>query len=402
MSLNAGARLVRVQPTHLHHAIRHGTSSVSVIPLRLLLSSGQVYRYSRIASSRSPYPKIVSQPRPRPASTSSAPQPKKTSDTGFEKPPPPTEPEPIADPLNPPASTRPPPLDLPVRDPSANLFTHLFRLGKAYTTFYKTGLKAVFTNRRLLRHLPDTPPPGLSSPATSTRGSAPAAAIAATTAAPSSALSRSLDKSASPTRASLLLRARVRHDTARLPLFALIVLVCGEFTPLIVLLLPRLTPYTCRIPTQAAVIRRSIEARRGASFRGLSYVDTTAESAALARVADGHICRSLGIGSPLWDKTGLDVPWARSRAADVVRRIVQDDAMLRNGGGVRALVDDEVVLACEERGIDTLGKDIVSLRSRLESWVAKSAPSQTGDVEAAVKEATDKVRRLLLGLNGPI
>ncbi|KAI8945153.1 hypothetical protein F4801DRAFT_569354 [Xylaria longipes] len=400
MSLNAGARLVRVQPTRLHHAMQQRPSSVSGIPLGFALSLSQAHRYSRIASSRSIYPKNALQTQFRSASTSSASQPKTSAAASFEKAPP-TLPESISDPLNPPASTRPPPLDLPVRDPSANLFMHLFRLGKAYTTFYKTGLKAVFTNRRLLRDLPDTPPPGLPTPATSVRGSASAATIAATTPLPNSALSRSLDKSANPTRASLLLRARVRHDTARLPLFALIVLVCGEFTPLIVLVFPRLTPYTCRIPAQAAVIRRSIEARRATSLRALSYVDAT-DSAALAKVADGHICRSLGLGSPLWDKAGFDVPWARSRAADVVRRIVQDDAMLRSGGGVRALVDDEVVLACEERGIDTLGKETASLRRRLEAWVAKSAPSQMGDVGAALKEATDKVRRLLLGLDGSI
>ncbi|KAI0867128.1 hypothetical protein F4860DRAFT_19295 [Xylaria cubensis] len=396
MSLNARARFVRVQPTHLY-AICQASSSVSHISPRLPLSLSQVHRYTCF-----PYSRNVSQSQFRLASSASASatQPK-TPDISLEESPPPTSPEPLSDPLNPPASTRPPPLDLPVRDPSSNLFTHLFRLGKAYMTFYKTGLKAVFTNRRLLRDLPDTPPPGLPSPATSVRGGASAATIAGAAQAPGSALSRSLDKSANPTRASLLLRARVRHDSARLPLFALIVLICGEFTPLIVLIFPRLTPYTCRIPTQAAVIRKSIEARRAASIRALSYVNT-AEPTAVAKVADGHICRSLGLGSPLWDRTGFDVPWAKTRAADVVRRIVQDDAMLKNGGGVRALVDDEVVLACEERGIDTLGKDVASLRSRLEAWVARSAPSQTGDVAAALEEATDKVRRLLLGLEGSI
>ncbi|RYC54552.1 hypothetical protein CHU98_g11656, partial [Xylaria longipes] len=197
MSLNAGARLVRVQPTRLHHAMQQRPSSVSGIPLGFALSLSQAHRYSRIASSRSIYPKNALQTQFRSASTSSASQPK-TSAASFEKAPP-TLPEPISDPLNPPASTRPPPLDLPVRDPSANLFMHLFRLGKAYTTFYKTGLKAVFTNRRLLRDLPDTPPPGLPTPATSVRGSASAATIAATTPLPNSALSRSLDKSANPT-----------------------------------------------------------------------------------------------------------------------------------------------------------------------------------------------------------
>ncbi|KAI0414232.1 hypothetical protein F5X98DRAFT_256881 [Xylaria grammica] len=408
MSLTTGARLVRVQPM-LVHGIHHRTSSASTILLRSSYSTSQICPTSRTDSSRLLHRNHALQTQSRWASTASASQPKTadtptstlTPDTSSEKPS--SSPGPFSDTLNPPASTRPPPLDLPVRDPSTKLFTHLFRLGKAYTSFYGTGLKAVLANRRLLRDLRDTPPPNLPSPATSVRESASQTTIAATAATPTSALSPILDKSANPTRASLLLRARVRHDTARLPLFGLIMLVCGEFTPFIVLLFPQLTPYTCRIPSQIAVIRRSAEARRAASFRALSHAtQSSSDARALQRVADGHICRSLGLGSPLWDRTGFDVPFAKSRAADVVGRIVRDDAMLRDGGGVRALVDDEVVLACEERAIDTLDKDVAFLRGRLESWVTKSAPSRTGDVEAALKEATDKVRGLLLGLDGPI
>ncbi|KAH8165286.1 hypothetical protein CIB48_g2998, partial [Xylaria polymorpha] len=226
---------------------------------------------------------------------------------------------------------------------------YLFRVGKAYTTFYKTGLKAILTNRRLSRNLP----------------------------------------AANPTRADVLLYRRVRHDLQRLPLFAVILLVCGELTPFIILLFPSLSPYTCRIPAQVAAIKRSLQARRDASFRSLSYVDK-ADGAALTNVTDGHICRSLGLGSPLWDKIGFDVPWARRRGLGMAQWIAADDAMLRNGGGVRALVDDEVVLACDARGIDTLEKDVTSLRSRLEAWVAGSAPSEAkkDDFEAAVKEST--------------
>ncbi|TGJ76812.1 hypothetical protein E0Z10_g10826 [Xylaria hypoxylon] len=399
MSLNTGARLMRVQPT-LVHGIHHRSSSASAIALRLSPSLSQISTNSRVASLRFLYRNNASQTQFRPASTSSASRPKltntpngnRTPDRSSEKPP--SSPEPLSDPLNPPASTRPPPLDLPVRDPATNIFFHLIELGKAYTTFYKTGLKAVFINRRLLRDLRDTFPPNLPSPAALTRGSSL-----------KTTLSPTLDKSANPTRASLLLRDRVRHDISRLPVFALIVLICGEFTPFVVLLFPQLTPYTCRIPAQVAVIRRSIESRRAASFRALSYVDnnsSSSESSALLKVADGHICRSLGLGSTLWDKMGFDVLFAKSRAEEVVSRIVQDDIMLRNGGGVSALIDDEVVLACEERGIDTLGKDIASLRDRLEAWVTKSKPSQPGDVEMVLKEAADRVRGLLLGLDGPI
>ncbi|KAI0439138.1 hypothetical protein F4803DRAFT_63752 [Xylaria telfairii] len=359
MSFSAGARLVRVQPAHLRHAVRHRTFSASTIPLRLSLGWSQAHRYSPIASLPASYSNNASQTQFRLTFASSASQPR-SSITSLEKPPS----ELISDPLNPPASTRPPPLDVPARDPSTNLFIYLFRVGKAYTTFYKTGLKAILTNRRLSRNLPAT---------------------------------------TTPTRADVLLYRRVRHDLRRLPLFAVILLLCGELTPFIILLFPSLSPYTCRIPAQVAAVRRSLQARRDASFRSLSYIDK-ADLAALTNVTDGHICRSLGLGSPLWDKIGFDVPWARRRGLGMARWIAADDAMLRNGGGVRALVDDEVVLACDARGIDTLEKDVASLRRRLEAWVAGSAPSEAkeGDFEAAVKESTGKVRRLFLRLDGTI
>lgn len=215
MSFYTGARLVRVQPAHLHHVIQQRTFSVSTIPLRLSLSLSQTHRYTRIASLSSSYSKNASRTQFRSTFASSASQPK-SSIASPEKPPP-ADSELISDPLNPPASTRPPPLDVPARDLSTNLFVYLFRVGKAYTTFYKTGLKAILTNRRLSRNLP----------------------------------------AANPTRADVLLYRRVRHDLQRLPLFAVILLVCGELTPFIILLFPSLSPYTCRIPAQVAAIVRT-------------------------------------------------------------------------------------------------------------------------------------------------
>ncbi|KAK4032271.1 hypothetical protein C8A01DRAFT_41287, partial [Parachaetomium inaequale] len=118
---------------------------------------------------------------------------------------------------NPPPTTRPPPLNLPVRAPNsprppflspAN-FSHLLATGVAYLKFYKTGLKHIITNTRLLySKRPD---------------------ILAARPHPS-------------TRAYLHLRLRWQHDVRRLPLFALILLVCGEFTPLVVLALPGAVP----------------------------------------------------------------------------------------------------------------------------------------------------------------
>ncbi|KAI1370824.1 hypothetical protein F4677DRAFT_341566 [Hypoxylon crocopeplum] len=294
-----------------------------------------------------------------------------------------TSPLPASSTLNPPASTRPPPLELPTRDPSSSLFTYLFRLGKAYTTFYKAGLYAIIVNRRVLSQSSSSSP------------------------------SSSVSVSTFPTRADVLLRARVWHDLSRLPIFGLLVLVFGEFTPLIVLVFPRLTPYTCRIPKQSEALRRSSESRRAASFRALQYqlqhADTHAQKPIRADMGNGHICRSLGLTSVVWDKLGLDGPFAATLAGRAIQRIAVDDTMIRSGGGAGALVDDEIVLACEDRGMDVRGEPVDRLRARLEDWLRKTAPegplSKESDVvakESARKETEDKIRGLLLGLDSKV
>ena len=57
--------------------------------------------------------------------------------------------------LNPPSTTRPPPLSLPEKLPNLPKYKYYFRLGKAYGIFYKNGLKAIWTNYKLARALPN-------------------------------------------------------------------------------------------------------------------------------------------------------------------------------------------------------------------------------------------------------
>ncbi|OTA53219.1 hypothetical protein K449DRAFT_390520 [Hypoxylon sp. EC38] len=366
MNLNTGLRIARAHSPFL----RHGSGLYALAPLLATRSSSKQLSPSRPAASRRAA-STASQTKEDPKSVSEL-----VSSTHLSTPLTPSTT------LNPPASTRPPPLELPTREPGSSLFSYLFRLGKAYTSFYKTGLRAIFVNRRLLSHSPSASPP-------------------------SSSLSPTTPTSTFPTRSDILLRARVWHDLSRLPLFGLLVLICGELTPLVVLIFPRLTPYTCRIPKQSDALRRSTEARRAASFRALQYqLPSDGAPPPPDSVIDGHICRSLGLTSPLWDKIGLDGPFAGTRARRAVQRIAADDAMIREGGGVGALVDDEVVLACEDRGIDVLGKSVDELRSRLEEWVRITAPESRGDgagsKESAQKEAEEKVRMLLLEPDGRI
>ncbi|KAK7755424.1 hypothetical protein SLS62_002651 [Diatrype stigma] len=290
----------------------------------------------------------------------------------------PRDPIPLSATLNPPASTRPPPLELPDPSQSQSKFRHFFSLGKAYMTFYKTGLKAIFTNRRLLASV--APPPGIASSTSSTSNTW-------------------------PTRAVVHLRARTRHDLARLPVFGVLLVVCGEFTPLLVLLFPTLTPLTCRIPRQIETLRRAAAARREASFRALAaqrnrhqYLAPEQAAAEEARLAPGHIARSLGLTSRWWDRAGLDGPFARGRADRAVAFLARDDAMIRaadadaaagGGGGVAAIEDEEIVLACEDRGMDVQGVKVGALRKRLEAWVRETEGTDE-------EESMERVRRLLL------
>ncbi|KAH8903303.1 hypothetical protein BR93DRAFT_931332 [Coniochaeta sp. PMI_546] len=289
-----------------------------------------------------------------PTRLSSAPQPKPEPDSQLESD---SSPEPsaptqlanhIRDDLNPPSTTRPPPLLLPTRTPTTSTFKHLYATGKAFLTFYKTGLRQIWTNTKLVRSL--TP-----------------------------------SSSSTPEPRSLtLLRLRNAHDLRRLPLFALLLLVCGEFTPLVVLILPQIVPFPCRIPRQVRKLRLAAEERRAAARQearwrresGLGTVDGRGEAVPLVeRVELPIVARILGVVGQGWDRIGW-VPGAlaRSRVGRRWEFLLRDDGMLReHEDGVGALEDEEVELACVDRGINTVDRDVAELRSALERWLRLTA-----------------------------
>lgn len=264
---------------------------------------------------------------------------------------------------NPPASTRPPPLSLPARDPAASTFSHLFATGKAYLTFYKTGFKQIYINTRLVWSLssasgipPDTPAGQPAEPPTL--------------------------RPAATTRSTELLKRRWRHDIRRLPLFALMFVVCGEFTPLVVLALPSVVPLTCRIPRQIEKLRAATESRRRASaarvqdrIHNASSGSHSTEGSALSHAeVTAHVARSLNLISPLWDRLPLPDSAVALLASRRVRAHVayldHDGHLLSQAGGVPALEDDEVALACEDRGLPVVDRSAAELRRSLGRWVA--------------------------------
>ncbi len=151
-------------------------------------------------------------------------------------------------------------------------------------------------------------------------------------------------------------------------------MICGELTPFVVLVVPSLTPFTCRIPAQLAKIQKTAEARRKQSFADLSAArqSTSGPDGTLSlAMKTRHIARSLGLVSGLWDRIG---PWApawlsQRRVEGRLRFLARDDELLVQAGGVRALEDGEVQLACAERGVNIHDRSISELRTVLDGWL---------------------------------
>jgi len=249
--------------------------------------------------------------------------------------------------VNPPASTRPPPLNLPSRDPAASRITHYFHLGKAYVNFYKSGLKAVLANRKLLRERLQTVDPG--------------------------DRPRILFKTTVPrsfSRADWVLTWRVRHDVARLPIFGLVLLICGEFTPLVVLLVDGLVPFTCRLPQQIGASLEKARGRRNDSFQHLEHLRAASGRPLTQAMARKHVLRSLHLVSGFWDRVGF-MPSAlwHLKGSLRVSFIEADDELLLKAGGVSDLEAEEVKLACADRGIDVMGRKDGELRQVLGDWL---------------------------------
>jgi hypothetical protein len=133
------------------------------------------------------------------------------------------------------SSTLPSPLVLPDgpvkgEDGSTTLSSrgsYLYKLGKAYVGFYKSGLKNIWSNYKEYRKLQTT------------LGGTNIHDLVKYTSAPSIS------------RRDYQLYLRTRHDLKKLLPFAVVLLICGEFTPLVILALgTSIVPYVCRIPKQ--------------------------------------------------------------------------------------------------------------------------------------------------------
>lgn len=184
-------------------------------------------------------------------------------------------------------------------------------------------------------------------------------------------------------RANFLLLHRSDQDLKRIPIFALVLLVCGEFTPLLVPFITGIVPSTCRIPSQVTATLQKLESRRRESFRNLvtappsppssmsaaqSYIDSLSRDQLL------HISRSLNLHSSRWPDRNPNLPLPPTA---LLKRRVQrqqhfletDDRLIERDGHVHGLIPEELRMACVDRGLDTLNKTDAQLRAVLRSWL---------------------------------
>lgn len=362
--LQAVSRLKRTQ-----HG-RQSTTTIHIAFTTTILQQSRPYSFSK-TSSRSkstgkspPPPSFSLNPRALP----------KTSSASFAA-------------LNPPETTLPPPLALPIKKPQDNSAIHLFRIGRAYGTFYKDGLKNVWRNHKAASALKkrvvadlNARKPDLASPASA--GSRWAAFR-------DEAVQRGVVN-----RADFQQLERNARDIGKLPFFGLLVLLFGEWLPLLVPFIPNRVPGTCRIPKQVDGMREKSEKRRRWAFRAgdvpepdagqLSVQDggkwRMTDRANVREVMKGldprqlmHLSCVLNQHGALWDRLQVTPPAGLLRRAVCARvqYLALDDFLLVEAGGPAGLKSEEVVIACEERGIDVLGKPEEKLRSELQTWVQK-------------------------------
>ncbi|ETS01066.1 hypothetical protein M419DRAFT_99967 [Trichoderma reesei RUT C-30] len=259
--------------------------------------------------------------------------------------------------LNPPASTRPPPLQ-PV-EPQPSTVKYYFQLGKSYVKFFTQGVKAVVTNAKLLnakvKSLPRAERPTIFKP-------------------------RYVPDSFS--RADWVLLWRNRHDLVRLPVFALFFMVAGEFTPLLVVFVSGILPFTCRFPSLMKDILEKAERRRAAAFNDLEskYPEGAFSPQITKAVARQHILRTLDLSGAMWDRLGFTPPGMWNIKGKLRLSYLEvDDKRLLDGGGPSGLEVEELRIACAERGLNVLGKSEEELRRRLGDWLRLTAAEEPGE-----------------------
>jgi hypothetical protein len=303
-------------------------------------------------------------------------------------------------PVNPPASTRPATLDLPQKNANVpgGRFSYYISLGRAYLAFYKTGLINVFHNYRA--SIPFRKSLGLSifiptSPPSSTDLSNPGKYL------------RLLSRS------DFQLLRRSSYDVRRIIPFTIILIICGEMTPLVALALGyRVTPLTCRLPRQMDKERLKRLERKQRALEGVpsSLSSLTAMDLLHAKSLPKDIARAVKEASAedvlracavfgLSRTHSLSLPLPGPLTSMLVNQMYRprlkrwfgylalDDRLIVKGGGLKGMSAEEVQIAVEERGGVDVGVGLGDAeaeqeqRKWLETWVERTPSVVIGQRE---------------------
>jgi hypothetical protein len=234
------------------------------------------------------------------------------------------------------SSTRPAPLETPEAPqphghdgaiPISARLSYLYRLGKSYLSFYKTGLKNVWFNYKEYRKIKER------------LGSFPLGDVV-----------KYGGKDGRPTisRREYQLYLRTRHDIRKLIPFGLILAICGEFTPLVVLFLgSAVVPSTCRIPKQVVKDRANLLK----CYDSLGHEPGLQDSAAAHRLAfmearAGYVWGLMPSPRPLPLLHSLLRLRVRRRAEE----LVCDAILVRREGGLARLEPSEILQFAQQVG----------------------------------------------------
>jgi hypothetical protein len=284
--------------------------------------------------------------------------------------------------LNPPSFSYPPALEIPDRKPDQNAAGHIWAKGKAYLAFYKQGIQNVRATAKLAKQLRqkqrDTvalPPEEKETQSSGGNGTG-------------------MDVSDIVlSRAEWQVVRRSRRDLVRLPIFGLIFLVFGEWTPFLVMFITPVIPEPCRIPSQNRKALIKLESHRRERLDTLlketaafiqkerrptratpasSTVQKADTSSAPEKLKLLVASSRLDAHSWIWEyfmrPPGWWLRWVMKRKLEYLGI---DDALIARDGGVGGLGEKEVRRACVERGIFVEGKGELSLRKELEKWVSE-------------------------------
>mgnify|MGYP004500882997 CR=1 FL=1 len=296
------------------------------------------------------------------------------------------------DKLNPPSFTYAPELSIPARKEGQNYVSYLFSCGKAYLTFYKTGISHT---RQTLKY---------------------AKQLRAKIADQGKGVPKDIAGAGILSRSEWQVLRRSKRDLLRLPVMGFLILALGEWLPLVVIYLTPVIPEACRIPKQVERVLRKKESKRkdrltriathALRLQSQDRTPRTDENAIrLATAAEGLLSPESKVGKEggismanaivppdashdlslfhllllsarldchprILDKLYLTPPkWMLQRnVSKTLAYLTQDDELIRRDGGSEVLDRKELLRACVERGIDVLGKSEAEQRKSLSQW----------------------------------